>query len=101
MNRSVRERGRGFYAGPSRSQWLRGRCDAALGLARDAMGFMTRAYHDHGPVEEVAIPGRTITVAPTMAPDAVVRVGVGCPATDQAGHPRPTPCTLGALARGF
>lgn len=53
---------------------------------------MLGALGDHG--------GPTLTVPP-MAPDAVVRVGVGCPATDQAGHPRPTPCTLGALERGF
>lgn len=33
-----------------------------LALTRDAIGFMTRAYHDYGPVYRVRVPGRTITI---------------------------------------
>lgn len=34
----------------------------ALDLARDPIGAMTRAYQEYGPVYEIAIPGRTITI---------------------------------------
>ena len=47
---------------------------------------------DHG--------GPTLTV-PMTAAESVLRVGTNCPATDQAGHPRSTPCTVGALERGY
>ncbi len=63
-------------------------CAPEITFADPMMGTLG----DHG--------GATLTV-PTMAPDSVVRIGTDCPATDQAGHPRPTPCTVGALERGF
>lgn len=40
----------------------------ALDLARDPIGAMTRAYQAHGPVFEIAIPGRRITIL--AGPDA-------------------------------
>jgi hypothetical protein len=42
--------------------------------------------------------GSTETMAPAAAP-SVIQVGTSCPALDQAGQPRKTPCTLGALER--
>ncbi|MDX2004347.1 MAG: cytochrome P450 [Meiothermus sp.] len=33
-----------------------------LSLTRDAMGFMTQAYHRHGPVYRIEVPGRKITI---------------------------------------
>jgi len=43
---------------------------------------------DHG--------GPTLTIAPGADP-SVVKIGSACPATDQTGKARPTPCTIGAL----
>jgi parallel beta-helix repeat protein len=45
---------------------------------------------DHG--------GPTQTLA-TTAPDSLVQIGTNCPATDQSGRPRRTPCTIGALEK--
>jgi hypothetical protein len=39
--------------------------------------------------------GPTMTMIPAAAA-SVTRIGTGCPATDQTGHPRATPCTIGA-----
>ncbi len=33
-----------------------------LSLTSDAIGFMTRAYHEYGPVYRVRVPGREITI---------------------------------------
>ena len=43
---------------------------------------------DHG--------GPTETYAPGAAA-SVLQIGTGCPATDQTGAPRATPCTVGAV----
>jgi hypothetical protein len=42
--------------------------------------------------------GPTLTMAPAAAA-SVLQVGASCPATDQTGAPRKTPCTIGALER--
>ncbi len=42
--------------------------------------------------------GATRTMAPGAAA-SVVQIGTGCPATDQTGKVRGTPCTIGALER--
>lgn len=63
-------------------------CAAGITFADPMLGPLG----DHG--------GTTLT-RPTTAPMEVVQVSTDCPATDQAGHPRPTPCTVGALERGF
>jgi hypothetical protein len=42
--------------------------------------------------------GSTLTMVPGAAP-SIVQVGAGCPATDQTGKTRASPCTLGAVER--
>jgi hypothetical protein len=42
--------------------------------------------------------GPTLTMAPAAAA-AVVQIGTGCPALDQTGATRGSPCTVGALER--
>ncbi len=42
--------------------------------------------------------GGTLTMLPAAAA-SVVQVGTGCPATDQTGKMRATPCTIGALEK--
>ncbi|MBI2893393.1 MAG: hypothetical protein HYY06_07555 [Deltaproteobacteria bacterium] len=76
------------HAGGNNLQWPEGHsaCTEATTFADPQLGDLA----DNG--------GPTLTMRPG-APAEVVQVGEDCPATDQTGRPRGSPCTLGAVER--
>lgn len=79
--------------GSGNIQWPRNRlaggepddpCVSGIAFADPLLGPLA----DHG--------GTTLTAA-TSAASAIVQIGSSCPMTDQAGRPRRSPCTVGAL----
>jgi hypothetical protein len=78
----------GSNSGDHDLQWPMGSTDSACVPGITFANAMLGALGDHG--------GPTQTTAPA-APASVIQVGTSCPATDETGHSRATPCTLGAL----
>jgi hypothetical protein len=67
-----------------------GSADTACVTGIDFVDPMLGPLADHG--------GATQTMEPAAAA-SVVQVGTGCPATDQTGKTRASPCTIGALEK--
>ncbi len=78
----------GTNSGADNVQWPHGGTDSACAPGIDFTDALLGPLANHG--------GTTMTLLPAAAA-AVVQVGANCPATDQAGHARAKPCTLGAL----
>ncbi len=69
-------------------QWPMGGTDSACVPGIVFSDAMLGPLANHG--------GTTDTITPAAAA-SVIQTGTSCPATDQTGQPRATPCTLGAL----
>jgi len=76
------------HEGGNNVQWPEGHsaCTADTTFADPLLGSLA----DNG--------GPTLTMMPAAA-DEIVQVGTDCPATDQAGEARATPCTIGAVEK--
>jgi predicted outer membrane repeat protein len=69
-------------------QWPMGSTDSACAPGITFSDAMLGPLANHG--------GTTDTVVPAAA-TSLIQTGTNCPATDQTGQPRATPCTLGAI----
>ncbi len=78
----------GSNSGSDNLQWPHGSLDSACTPGITYADAMVGALGNHG--------GLTQTAAPA-ASSATVQIGQSCPPNDQTGHPRATPCTVGAL----
>jgi len=74
-------------SGQNNVQWPEGIQDDM-----DCTTGITRADPEMGALADNG--GPTMTVEPG---NAALQMGTGCPATDQRGEPRATPCTIGAM----